>query len=72
MIVYMAPLHSLCNTHRSLMDTHHRHQATPIIIRGDLCDGVSVGRVYSVIGVPVHSLSEMTTRAFVNTRLEVC
>ena len=38
---------------------------------GELCEGVRVGGVYNVIGVPVHSLREASSRAFVCSRLEV-
>ncbi|CAI8045322.1 Minichromosome maintenance domain-containing protein 2, partial [Geodia barretti] len=67
MVVNVVPSHSLRN---SLSTPSHRHQATPIIIRGELCEGVRVGGEYSVIGVPVHTLNESSSRAFVYTRLE--
>ena len=36
-----------------------------------LCEGVRVGGEYSVIGVPIHRLSETSQRAHVSTKLEV-
>ena len=41
------------------------------VCAGDLCEGVRVGREYSVIGVPVHTLTEATSRPVSTVTLEV-
>ncbi len=38
----------------------------------DLCDGVSLGEAYTVIGVPVYELSESATHASIAVTMEVC
>ena len=41
------------------------------IVTDVLCEGVRVGGEYSVIGVPIHRLSETSQKAHVSTKLEV-
>lgn len=63
----MIPRQALC----MCAQVYNRYQGIPLVIRGDLCDLVRVGKEYSVIGVPTHRLSDNDQHTTIDTIIEV-
>lgn len=48
-----------------------RYQALSMVVRDELCEGVRMGGLYTVIGVPMYKLAEGTQQSFISTVVEV-